>query len=88
MSKLIQNKSRSRRLQYQWLVANSGQLSSCRKVLDLGGVKEAEYHALLKLKPPPEVHSERLANDTSHPPHLVRWRTDNHNGRFAWLVSR
>src|SRR4051812_3686652 len=51
MRRLFQNKSRSRRLQYEWLTSHVGQVSAVGKTLDLGGVRNAEYHGLLKLKP-------------------------------------
>jgi hypothetical protein len=45
----MQNKSRARRLQYDWLRARAGEVDGNRRVLDLGGVDSAEYHGILGL---------------------------------------
>jgi hypothetical protein len=67
---LIRRKSRVRRLQNRWLGTLSGVFSGECKVLDLGGVKGAEYHALLGIEPEsaviwnmsPETKPDRLVD--------------------------
>lgn len=47
---LLQDKSRCKRLQMQWLESVASNISSGNKALDLGGVSGAAYHLPLRLK--------------------------------------
>src|SRR3989344_2875201 len=51
VTKIFPKKSRARRLQYQWLSQLEFSFAKNEKVLDLGGVANAEYHRLLQLCP-------------------------------------
>ena len=50
-SSIFPKKSRARRLQYEWAISQKKCLESTSKVLDLGGVRGAEYHEHLGLTP-------------------------------------
>lgn len=53
LKSFFQSKSRARVLQYEWLKSKATAVSSSShgRVLDLGGVRRADYHALLNLDP-------------------------------------
>ncbi len=65
---LLRNQSRCRKLQYDWLATRA--VKSTGRVLDLGGVRGADYHALLGLdlarvvvwNLAPDTNPDRLVN--------------------------